>query len=130
MSPIKTPTNVGFVLKSENIFFDATDLRKDVFHTTYHEKDIPLADIYTPNLRKYEKTCSGLGFDHLDIVTTWRAISVKQGYELMFWRSAFERALDNQLLLYRLQGQNLSNQKKQSCEFKGSKVPQSISHRL
>lgn len=129
MSSVKTSTNIGFELKNENIFFDGIDLRKEVSHTSYHEKDITLTDIYTPNLRKYEKARSGPGFDHLDIVTTWRAISVKQGYELVFWRIAFERVLDDQLL-YRLQGQNLSNQKKQSREFKRSNINQGISHRL
>ena len=118
MTPVKASTNVGFVSERNNIIFEGLGLRKDVFHTAANDKDVLLKEIYTPSLRKYEKASSGLAFDHLDVVTTWRAISVKQGQELVFWRNAFERALGDQLLSYRIQGQYLSSPKKQNCKFK------------
>ena len=114
---IKASNNVRFVSKSENIFSDGLDLRKDAFQTISHDKEILLANIYIPNLRKYEKAFSGFGFDHLNVVATWRNISVKQGHELVFWQTAFERALNDQLLFNRLQGRNLSSPKKQKCKF-------------
>ena len=70
-------------------------------------KNTTLSDIYVPILRKYEASLLRYGPEHLDIVTAWKGISVKQGHELVFWRSAFEEALKDQLRYCRRQGENL-----------------------
>ena len=112
------PTGVTVSPLSHTNFLDKLVDQKVVDNSVKNYEGTPLADIYIPNLRKYEENFFSHGAEHLDIVTAWRGISVKQGHELVFWRSAFEKALDDQLGFCRFQGQNFFSPKTVQCKFK------------
>jgi hypothetical protein len=55
------------------------------------------AEVYRPKLTRFHNpnATGHQGIHHVDIVTTWKGLSVSQAEELLFWKDAFKAALDS-----------------------------------
>jgi hypothetical protein len=50
-------------------------------------------DLYKPKLRSFD-TSNG-DIEHLDVVTTWKGLSINHALEIIFWERATKKALEH-----------------------------------